>query len=193
MKIETGADMGKIGAFLLLGLLAGPARAEGDLIAGPAASPAATSPASEPTEHAGHAEHAEHAEHAGSAENAAPSSGGTAAGEAETAEPDGEYIGFTPPLVTSLRGQGRQLRVDVQILVDGEATIKRIQTYMPALRNNLLMFYTGRDPDTLLLVEEREKLRQGTLQEIRKTMEKYAGEHGADGIQEVFFASFRIK
>lgn len=190
MKIGTGADMGKTGVLLLLGLLAGPARAEGDLVAGPAAA----SPAGEHNEPAGqaeHGEHTEHAEHAGPTEHAEAAAHGGA--EAAATEGEGEYVGFTPPLVASLRGQGHQLRVDVQILVEGQATISRLKTYMPALRNNLLMLYTGRDPDTLVLVEEREKLRQSTLEEIRRTLQKYAGEHGADGIQEVFFASFQIK
>ena len=60
---------------------------------------------------------------------------------------------------------------------------------MPAIKNALIMLYSGFSIADLQTMEQREALRVKTKDEIRNVLEKYAN---SDGFRDVFFTEFLL-
>jgi len=126
------------------------------------------------------------------------------------AEAGVKYLEMTPKFTVNLAEPKKFLLINVQLLVEGAATIAAVKKHMPALRHELIMLYSGRPSEGLQTMEQREALRQETTDTIRKTLvnmeegnkghgepaEKEHSEEGkeqhAGGFKEAYFTEFLV-
>ena len=71
------------------------------------------------------------------------------------------------------------------------AVMESLKNFEPAVRNDLVMLYSGQDNATLMTVEGKEKLRDATLGIIRKVLDSEGG--NGKGLEAVYFTSFVIQ
>lgn len=106
------------------------------------------------------------------------------------------YLPMDPPLVVSLEDNGsiRFLQVTVEIMSRDDHIINALKANMPVIRNNLLMLFGGQPIPSLTNRDEKEKLRQSSLAEVRKIM---AGipleEEHAGTVEDLYFTSFVVQ
>jgi flagellar FliL protein len=119
----------------------------------------------------------------------ANSGGEEKADDAAASGPVTEYLPMKPKFTINLVEPRKYLLVNVQLMVEGSESIEKINKNMPALRNALIMLYSGLSLADLQTVEQREALRIKTKDEIRTTLDKFAN---SDGFRDVFFSEFFI-
>ena len=108
------------------------------------------------------------------------------------------YLPMDPPLVVSLEDQGsiRFLQVTVEVMSRDEHVIKALQTHMPVIRNNLLMLLGGQAISSLTNREDKEKIRQSALAEVRKVMKDNPPEDEDEelgAVEDLYFTSFVVQ
>jgi flagellar FliL protein len=108
----------------------------------------------------------------------------------ESAEPEAgpQYVEIGPKIIVNLANPQHLMQINPQLLVDGEAGAL-VKKNLPALKNALIMLYSGRDAEELSDPTQKEALRAETHETIIKTLENY-GE--TKDVKEVFFSDFRI-
>jgi flagellar FliL protein len=103
------------------------------------------------------------------------------------------YYKFDPAFVVNFGGEGsaRYLQVTVEAMSRDMTAVENVKNTEPAIRNDLVMLFSGQDNATLMSVDGKEKLRAATLATIRKVLD---GE-GGNGklIEAVYFTSFVIQ
>ncbi|MDO9104251.1 MAG: flagellar basal body-associated FliL family protein [Methylovulum sp.] len=111
------------------------------------------------------------------------------ANEGEKAEAGGpQYVEIGPKLIVNLANAKQLMKISPQLMVEG-AAVEQVKKNMPALKNALIMLYSGRKAEDLASAGQREALRKETAEVIEKTLEKYGS---SEGFKEVFFTDFRI-
>lgn len=111
------------------------------------------------------------------------------------------YLPMDPPLVVSLeddRGAIRFLQVTVEIMSRDEHVVTALKNHMPVIRNNLLMLLGGQAVDTLTNREDKEKIRQQALAEVRKIMQANPPEdldedEHVGTVEDLYFTSFVVQ
>ena len=88
-------------------------------------------------------------------------------------------------------GSARYLQVTVEAMSRDTAVMESLKNFEPAVRNDLVMLYSGQDNATLMTVEGKEKLRAATLGIIRKVLDSEGG--NGNGLEAVYFTSFVIQ
>lgn len=107
----------------------------------------------------------------------------------EGGEAGAQYVKLEPVIV-NLEGRRHYLRAEIQLLVaDGEIS-EKIRTNMAALRHSLIMLMSGRNPEQLSTIEEREKLRLAAREEVAKVLERFKA---AKGFEDLFFTDFMVQ
>ena len=103
------------------------------------------------------------------------------------------YYKFDPAFVVNFGGEGsaRYLQVTVEAMSRDVAAIEALKNFEPAVRNDLVMLFSGQDNATLMTVEGKEKLRAATLASIRKVIDSEGG--NSNLIEAVYFTSFVIQ
>jgi flagellar FliL protein len=81
----------------------------------------------------------------------------------------------------------RFLQVTVEVGTRDPEAVERVKEQRPAIRNSLVMLFSGQDPYVLNTREGKEKLRTDALSEIQKVMK---AETGKPAVESVFFTSF---
>ena len=109
--------------------------------------------------------------------------------EEEAVQPSIEYLEMAPKFTVNLAGHRKYLMINVQLMIEGRPNLEKIRKHMPALRHELIMLYSGRDEAELATTEQREALRQETIEVIRTTLDKY---ENSDGFRDVFFTEFLV-
>jgi flagellar FliL protein len=103
------------------------------------------------------------------------------------------YYKFDPAFVVNFGGEGsaRYLQVTVEAMSRDVPAVENLKNTEPAVRNDLVMLFSGQDNATLMSVEGKEKLRAATLATIRKVLD----DEGGNGklIEAVYFTSFVIQ
>ena len=103
------------------------------------------------------------------------------------------YYKFDPPFVVNFGAEGaaRYLQITLEAMSRDAAAVEILKTTEPAVRNDLVLLYSGQDNATLMSADGKEKLRAQTLETIRKVLD---GE-GGNGklIENVYFTSFVIQ
>jgi flagellar FliL protein len=103
------------------------------------------------------------------------------------------YYKFDPAFVVNFGGPGsaRYLQVTVEAMSRDAAILDVLKNNEPAVRNDLVLLFSGQDDGTLMSTDGKEKLRAETLAAIRKVL----GEEGSDGklIEQVYFTSFVVQ
>src|ERR1700691_5109987 len=103
------------------------------------------------------------------------------------------YFKFDPAFVVNFGGEGsaRYLQVTVEAMSRDAAAMENLKTTEPAVRNDLVMLFSGQDNATLMSVDGKEKLRAATLAAIRKVLDSEGG--NGKLIEAVYFTSFVIQ
>jgi flagellar protein FliL len=124
---------------------------------------------------------------------AAQPEGGAAAAKPATSHAAPIYYKFDPAFVVNFGGEGsaRYLQVTVEAMSRDMTVVESLKNFEPAVRNDLVMLYSGQDNATLMTVEGKEKLRAATLGIIRKVLDS-EGANG-QGLEAVYFTSFVIQ
>jgi flagellar FliL protein len=99
------------------------------------------------------------------------------------------YIPLDPPFVVNFSGDSdiRFLQVTVEVGTRDPEAVERVKEQRPAIRNSLVMLFSGQDPSVLNTREGKEQLRTDALSEIQKVMK---AETGRPAVESVFFTSF---
>ncbi|GAB4253854.1 MAG: hypothetical protein Kow0065_00260 [Methylomicrobium sp.] len=100
-----------------------------------------------------------------------------------------EYLEMAPKFTVNLDGPRKYLMINVQLMVEGQDHLEKIKKHLPALRHELIMLFSGRKSADLGTMEQRESLRQESIDAVRKTLEKYAD---SDGFRDLFFTEFLV-
>jgi flagellar FliL protein len=124
---------------------------------------------------------------------AAQPDGATAAAKPAAPHSAPIYYKFDPAFVVNFGGEGsaRYLQVTVEAMSRDAAVMESLKNFEPAVRNDLVMLYSGQDNATLMTVEGKEKLRDATLGIIRKVLDSEGG--NGKGLEAVYFTSFVIQ
>ncbi|PKM13327.1 MAG: flagellar basal body protein FliL [Gammaproteobacteria bacterium HGW-Gammaproteobacteria-3] len=107
----------------------------------------------------------------------------------KASEPVMEYLEMTPKFTVNLAGRRKYLMINVQLMIEGAENLDKVKKHMPALRHELIMLFSGRSENELASMEQREALRQESIEAIRKTLDKLAD---SDGFRDVFFTEFLL-
>jgi flagellar protein FliL len=103
------------------------------------------------------------------------------------------FYKFDPAFVVNFGGEGsaRYLQVQVEAMARDQGILNTLKEDEPAVRNDLVMLYSGQDNATLMSAEGKEKLRSQTLDVVRKVL----NDEGAKGsqVEAVYFTSFVIQ
>lgn len=115
-----------------------------------------------------------------------------AAGESNQDKKDTGGVRYVPmePLIVNLEGRRRYLRAEIQMLVKDDTIAEQIKTHMPAIRHSLIMLFSGRNPDAITTIEERERLRRSAKDEVKKILAPYKADKGFD---DLFFTDFIVQ
>ena len=103
------------------------------------------------------------------------------------------YYKFDPAFVVNFGTEGntRYLQITLEAMSRDAAAIEQIKNNEPAIRNDLVLLYSAQQYEALIAPEGKERLRQATLEAVRKVV---SGE-GAKGesVEGVYFTSFVIQ
>jgi len=114
-----------------------------------------------------------------------------AAGEDETTEAVVEYLELKPKFTVNLAERKKYVRIDVQLMVEGDKSIEKVKKHFPAIRHGLIMLFSGKAAADLQTMEQREKLREEALKVVEETLEKHA--KNSDGLRDLFFTEFLVQ
>lgn len=92
------------------------------------------------------------------------------------------------PFTVNLQGGDHFLQLGIVLQVKDEATSEAIKTFLPQIRNRLLLLLSSKSPTDLESVEAKKKLADDILAETRQPL----GDAGA-GVQSVLFGSMVIQ
>jgi flagellar FliL protein len=100
------------------------------------------------------------------------------------------YIPLDPPFVVNFENQAavRFLQVSVQILTRDSGTAELLKLHEPVIRNDLLFLLGNQQYATIVSREGKEKLRQQSLEAVRKVIANEGGKSNL--VEQVFFTSF---
>lgn len=103
------------------------------------------------------------------------------------------FYKFDPAFVVNFGGEGsaRYLQVTVEAMARDPAILGTLKEDEPAVRNDLVMLFSAQDNATLMSQEGKDKLRQQSLDVVRKVLSA----EGAKGsqVEAVYFTSFVIQ
>jgi flagellar FliL protein len=103
------------------------------------------------------------------------------------------YFKFDPAFVVNFGGEGsaRYLQVMVEAMTREPPTLEMIKNNEPAVRNDLVLLFSSQDNATLLSPDGKEKLRNATLEVVRKIVAAEGGD--PKSVENVYFTSFVIQ
>lgn len=113
-------------------------------------------------------------------------------GEKKADESEGpvvEYMEMKPKFTLNLAEPKKYLLVNVQLLVEGAANVDKIKKFMPALRHEVIMAFSGMHVADLQTMEQREGLRLKAKQLITDQLTKL---QNSDGFRDLFFSEFLV-
>ena len=117
------------------------------------------------------------------------------ASHAEEAKPKAapQYYKFDPAFVVNFGGEGnsRFLQVTVEAMSRDPLVVEAIKGNEPAIRNDLVLLFSSQQYDVLMTSEGKDKLREQTLEAIRKTVASEGGK--PETVENVYFTSFVIQ
>jgi flagellar FliL protein len=110
-----------------------------------------------------------------------------AAKEGDSAGP--QYLPLDAVIV-NLEGRRHYLRANIQLLVDSAEHAEKIKIHTPAIRDALILLFSGRNPVEISTMEAREKLRESAREEIKKVLEHYKAQKG---FEDIYFTDFMVQ
>jgi len=122
-----------------------------------------------------------------------PTSEVSASEAAATARSAPLYYKFDPAFVVNFGAEGnvRFLQITLEAMSRDPAVVEAIKSNEPAIRNDLVLLFSAQQYDSLMAPEGKEKLREATLESVRKAINAEGGKGAA--IEGVYFTSFVIQ
>lgn len=121
-------------------------------------------------------------------------------GEAATGEGSGEtmekveldppiYHALNPDFVIAFQNPKnvRFVKASIEVMVRDDNVIDDLKLHMPAVRDAVIMLFSTKTEDDLIMQEGKEKFRAEILKVIRDTLESLTG---APGVEAVYFSNF---
>jgi flagellar FliL protein len=108
--------------------------------------------------------------------------------EAAAAKP-AFYHEFKPELVVNFPGGGtpRYMQLAITAVTGDEAAVAALELHAPAIRNDLLLLFSGMEAEPLSGREGKEGMRAIALETIRGIMKE---RYGQEAIDDVYFTRF---
>ncbi|MFT5446391.1 MAG: flagellar FliL protein [Gammaproteobacteria bacterium] len=99
------------------------------------------------------------------------------------------YHEFKPEIVVNFPGAGqpRYMQMSLTAVTGDEAAIAALELHAPAIRNDLLMLFSGIEPEPLATREGKEKMLNSALETVRGIMQK---RYGQEAVEEMYFTRF---
>ena len=112
-----------------------------------------------------------------------------------SAAPDGNfapYVALTSPVVVNLANPQRAtyLQIAADLQVDSAIDKEVVHSYMPVIRDTLIMVFGGRDPSEVREAANREALREEALMALREALEARSGRPAVNAL---YFSSFLVQ
>jgi flagellar FliL protein len=103
-------------------------------------------------------------------------------------ERDPIYLPLSPAFVVNFdhKGSIRYLQLTLQIMSYHQEVVDKVDANMPAVRNNLIMLFSGQDYDVLNTSEGKENLRKEVLTSIEEVLRL----EGEMTVSDVYFTGF---
>jgi len=103
------------------------------------------------------------------------------------------YYKFDPAFVVNFGSEGntRYLQITLEAMSRDQAVVDEIKNNEPAIRNDLVLLFSAQQYDALMSADGKEKLRQATLEAVRKTIAAEGGK--GEAVEGVYFTSFVIQ
>lgn len=122
---------------------------------------------------------------------AAPAAEAPMEGEDGTADAPKQsfYHEFKPEIVVNFPGseRPRYMQLAITAVTHDEAAVEAIALHAPAIRNDLLMRFSGRNAATLADREGKEAMRSEALDVVRAIMK---ARYGSEAVEDVYFTRF---
>jgi flagellar FliL protein len=93
------------------------------------------------------------------------------------------------PFTVNLQGGEHFLQIGLVLQVANDETGETIKSYLPQIRNSLLLLLSSKTPEQLASIDAKRKLADEILAETRLPLGPKAGE----GIQSVLFGSMVVQ
>ncbi|MEZ5499558.1 MAG: flagellar basal body-associated FliL family protein [Steroidobacteraceae bacterium] len=110
----------------------------------------------------------------------------------ETKEPIGpaHYLALEPPFVVNFQSKEvvRFLQVAVQLMSHDLETIELVKANDPAIRNDLLLLFSGQSATELADRNGKESLRGAALEAVKEVVKQAGGE--PEKVEALYFTSF---
>lgn len=99
------------------------------------------------------------------------------------------YHPMEPPFIVNFTSPAdvRFMQVTLQVSARDPAVIEQVKEHTPAIRNGLVLLFSGQDPTVLNTREGKEALLKQCLDEINRVLKEQTG---SAGVENVFFTSF---
>lgn len=116
-------------------------------------------------------------------------SGKTGKGDKASAKAPLIYLPMEPPFVVNFTASAdvRFMQVTLQVAARDQLVIDQVKEHTPAIRNGLVMLFTGQDPVVLNTREGKEALLKQCLDEVNRVLKEQTG---SAGVENVYFTSF---
>ena len=103
-------------------------------------------------------------------------------------EKDPVYRPMSPAFVINFKNNGtiNYLQLSLQVMAYEQEVIDKVDINDPAIRNQLIMLFSGQDYDALGTLEGKEKLRADARVAVNQVLKM----EPENGVQEVFFTAF---
>jgi flagellar FliL protein len=118
-----------------------------------------------------------------------PAEGAAAEGMESAEVKPAFYHEFKPEIVVNFPGAGqpRYMQLSLTAVTGDEAAIAALELHAPAIRNDLLMLFSGIEPEPLATREGKEKMLNSALETVRGIMQK---RYGKEAVDEMYFTRF---
>lgn len=99
------------------------------------------------------------------------------------------YYPMQPVFVVNFESQGRQrfLQAELNLMLRDKDVVPALELHMPAIRNSLVMLFSGQIYEDLQTAEGKELLRQQALLSVQEVLQQ---EIGKPGVEQVLFTNF---
>lgn len=112
---------------------------------------------------------------------------------AEPAKDPAIYHSLHPPLVVNFKdavGDSHFMQITMEVMARDQNSINSVREHTPAIRNALILHYSGSVYEEVTTREGKEQMLADGLSEIKKVMSEQTGE---DAIEAVYFTALVIQ
>ena len=109
------------------------------------------------------------------------------AADEETVAPTVIYYKINPQFTVNLQGDKHYLRTTIQLQLDNEEVKAALNEHNAAVRHSLILLLSDNKAEEIATIDGRETLRLAAIEQLNKTLERYAQ---VTGITNVFFTEF---